>query len=125
MKSTCVVNATVVVPGESSGPGTVVFADRITSILPADAKPPVGANVIDARGRTLTPGLVDLHTHGIGRHLYENSPEDLVAGLKLPTRFGCTSLTPTLYSEMKPESLKHVEKLTKAMKDVHGVHIPG
>lgn len=125
MKPVCVTNATVVVPGDSAAAGTVVFTDRITQVLPAGAEPPAGCEVVDGRGKTLTPGLVDLHHHGSGRHLYENSPEDLVEGLKTPPKFGVTSVCPTLYSELKHTSLKHLESLTAALDKVAGVHVPG
>ena len=125
MKSVCVQGATVVTPGESSSVQTVVFTDRITHLLPATAQLPAGCEVVDGRGKTLTPGLIDLHHHGIGHHLYENSPEDLLEGLKTPPKFGVTSVTPTLYSELKPTSLKKLESLTAAMAKVRGTHIPG
>lgn len=41
----------------------VVRGERIESVLPADAKPPAGARVINAEGLTLIPGIFDLHTH--------------------------------------------------------------
>ena len=49
-------------PGE---PETVVVdGHRVTAVGPAAATPvPPGATVIDARGRFLTPGLVDMHVH--------------------------------------------------------------
>ncbi len=40
----------------------VIEGDRIVRIG-APAEPPAGAEVIDARGRTIMPGLIDLHTH--------------------------------------------------------------
>lgn len=44
---------------------TVVIAnDRIVAVGPADAvKAPAGATVIDASGKTIIPGLWDMHTH--------------------------------------------------------------
>jgi len=40
----------------------VIEGDRIVRIAP-QVEVPVGAEVIDARGRTVMPGLIDLHTH--------------------------------------------------------------
>lgn len=40
----------------------IVQGDRIAAVGP-DVQPPAGATVIDARGKTLLPGLFDLHTH--------------------------------------------------------------
>jgi len=42
----------------------VIDGDRVAGVGPAAAMPvPPGATVIDARGRFLTPGLVDMHVH--------------------------------------------------------------
>lgn len=41
----------------------IVAGDRIAAIGDASTKIPAGAQVIDARGRTLLPGLWDMHVH--------------------------------------------------------------
>jgi hypothetical protein len=41
----------------------VVLGDRITAVGDARTPVPAGARVIDARGRTLIPGLWDMHVH--------------------------------------------------------------
>ncbi len=42
----------------------VIEGDRIKAVGPADSiKSPVGATVIDATGKTVIPGLWDMHTH--------------------------------------------------------------
>ena len=42
----------------------VIEGERITAVGPADSiRVPQGANVIDATGKTLIPGLWDMHTH--------------------------------------------------------------
>jgi imidazolonepropionase-like amidohydrolase len=44
----------------------VVQDDRITAVGPADSvKVPAGARVIDAAGKTVIPGMWDMHTHAI------------------------------------------------------------
>ena len=40
----------------------VIDRDRIASIVPGGA-PPAGATVIDAKGKTVIPGLIDVHAH--------------------------------------------------------------
>ncbi len=44
----------------------VVIGDRITAVGDASTPVPAGARVIDARGRTLLPGLWDMHVHLTG-----------------------------------------------------------
>jgi cytosine/adenosine deaminase-related metal-dependent hydrolase len=48
-----------VVPGAT----VVVVGDRITAVGGATTPVPAGAQVIDARGRTLLPGFWDMHVH--------------------------------------------------------------
>jgi imidazolonepropionase-like amidohydrolase len=49
-------------PGE---PETVIVEEnRVAAVGPATSTPiPPGSTVIDARGKFLTPGLVDMHVH--------------------------------------------------------------
>jgi imidazolonepropionase-like amidohydrolase len=52
--------------GTAAREGTLVITgNRITAILPSNAPPtwPRDARVIDAAGKTVMPGLIDLHTH--------------------------------------------------------------
>jgi imidazolonepropionase-like amidohydrolase len=54
----------VPVEGDPIDRGTVIVIDgRIAAVGGPDLKPPPGADVIDAAGRWVLPGLVDAHTH--------------------------------------------------------------
>jgi N-acetylglucosamine-6-phosphate deacetylase len=114
MHTTCVKNARVIRPGEGADVRSLIFGDRI--IIGGES----AAAVVDGADQTLTPGLIDLHTHGIGPYLYERSGEDLVGGLKMLPRFGVTSVLPTLYSVLKSQSLPLVEKLGQALSKARG-----
>ncbi|WP_030457160.1 amidohydrolase family protein [Herbidospora cretacea] len=51
-------------PAVPDGPGTVVVRNgRIAEVRATDAETPPGAQVIDARGGIVLPGLVDTHRH--------------------------------------------------------------
>ena len=67
--------------GEPAHPGWVVLVegDRIAAVGPPDqVRAPKGAEVIDLPGRTLIPGLMDLHSHIFLRPYNEESWDDQV-----------------------------------------------
>jgi imidazolonepropionase-like amidohydrolase len=70
--------------GAPAREGTLVIErNRITKVLPpGSADWPTGARVIDVAGRTVMPGLIDLHTHL--DYAYPDSPEltDAAAALR-------------------------------------------
>ena len=59
---------------------SVLIGDGMIQAIGADLTPPAGAQVIDARGKCLLPGLIDAHVH-------IQSPEDLKTALT----FGVTT----------------------------------
>lgn len=76
----------------------------------------IGADVcseseIDATGCYVLPGLVDIHTHGIG---YESSSsESLEEYAKIEASRGCTTFFPTLFGPPE-ESAEHMRRHRKA-----------
>ncbi|HWD62173.1 MAG TPA: amidohydrolase [Humibacter sp.] len=70
--SVAVVNAYVVpVVGEPIENGTVVVENGVITAVGADATPPPGIRVVDARGRWLLPGFIEPHGH-VGIHEESN-----------------------------------------------------
>jgi N-acetylglucosamine-6-phosphate deacetylase len=91
-------NAKVYTPDHVIERGAVlVDAGRITEVGPSGAVPrPADARVIDAAGRTLAPGFIELQFNGAFGDDFTDDPAAIwrVAG-KLP-RYGATSFLPTI-----------------------------
>ncbi|MFA9479200.1 N-acetylglucosamine-6-phosphate deacetylase [Phycisphaerales bacterium AB-hyl4] len=104
------------------GKSVLVEGGRIVAI---DAAADAGVLRIDGGGRLLTPGLMDLHLHGMGLHLFEAGPDELTTGLKTLPQFGVTSALPTLYRVMDRASLPTLKALASALDDVTAVRVPG
>ena len=87
-----------------------------------------GAEVVDAKGRWLTPGFVDVHSHGAGGHGYEDGPDDMAAALETHRQHGTTrsvlSLVANPLAELR-ESLEDIADLAEEDPLVLGAHLEG
>jgi len=88
----------------------VVRGERIESVLPADAKPPAGARVINAEGLTLIPGIFDLHTH-LPYSSIRGAVSDWPKNLKAYLYCGVTSVVDF---GTYPETFEPMRRLSKA-----------
>lgn len=125
MKSLLIRNVRFVEPGKSIRQGDVLVNDgRIveTGIVGGTGR---DATIISGSGRLLTPGLIDIHTHGIVRSLYETGPEDLCAAARALGRFGVTTVLPTIVPRIQEGWLDHLAELVASLSAVHEVNIPG
>ena len=76
-------------------------------------------------GYTLTPGLIDVHTHGIERFSYEN-PEELIAGSRVLGKYGVTTFLPTVVPNPTNKNLLNdLSKLASAIEKIGTANIPG
>jgi N-acetylglucosamine-6-phosphate deacetylase len=104
----------------------VVIDDcRIARLTQPSETAPQGVAQYDANGLLLSPGLIDIHTHGIGACLYERSADDILRAADMLCRFGTTCVLPTLYRVMNRRSLDLLSALADALDHVHGVCMPG
>jgi N-acetylglucosamine-6-phosphate deacetylase len=119
-------NATLVWPGQRSEIGSIlIVAGEIAVLDPASEQIPDPCERFDAAGALLTPGLIDIHTHGVHEFSYERDPQDLIEGVARLGRYGTTTVLPTLYTVLQRDSLSKLERLASALSSVTGVDAPG
>jgi len=68
-------------------------------------------DVINAAGATILPGLIDLHTHGIGRE--SAASDSLVEYSRIEAAHGATTFYPTLFGP-PDQSIRHMERHRRA-----------
>ncbi len=127
--------ATVYTPDVRWTPGAILVRDgKIVDVGPAAAFSSLqDVTVIDLEGATVTPGLVDIHMHGV--HGYDVMGPDLVHVAHILPRYGITSFVPTTLTFPWEEVLERLEKMYAAAKaleaeddrhaDAVGIHIEG
>ena len=98
---------------------------RSPRLGPPDRTPRDASELIDGGGRLLTPGLIDIHTHGIEQFAYESGPEQIVAAARRLGQYGTTCVLPTLYRVMSPERLGELERLAAALPQCEDACMPG
>ena len=93
---------------------------------------PAGADVIDAKGGYVAPGLVDVHTHGRTKGDFNFADEQGVRDLrKSYAAVGTTTLMATLASATKESLLASMEAISKnravepGTATIAGTHLEG
>jgi N-acetylglucosamine-6-phosphate deacetylase len=121
-----ITNARLVEPGKRVSTGDLLIeAGRISAFGQSATEPPAGASKIDAGGRLLTPGLIDVHTHGIEHCIYELGLEQLVGACDCLARYGVTTVLPTTVPQISDEYMGRLEAVAAALPTIRNVNIPG
>ena len=88
--------------------------------------------VVDAGGKYISPGFLDIHVHGGGGYGFlRSSVDDVISCSKAHMKHGTTSIVPTISSatnELIKESLENIKEATSNMTkgpEILGVHIEG
>jgi N-acetylglucosamine-6-phosphate deacetylase len=123
MKPVLITNAKLVCPGKEIRKGSLLLADgRIAARDPQPAKIPGTAEKINAKGQLLTPGLIDVHTHGIQRFLY---PASILDGARVLPSFGVTGFFPTTVPYRGPNLLKELQEQVSGFERSEGARLLG
>ena len=114
MKKTLVIeHASVVADNEILSNTTVTVVDgKIASVGPDGSAPvPADAERVDAGGKMLTPGFIDLHMHGLKSNGVDHGPEALAAICRDLPAYGVTGWLPTLSPKPAAQFLPLISSL--------------
>ena len=88
---------------------------------------------IDAEGMYVSPGFIDIHTHGAGNHDFaDGEKEDVLKAAYTHAKYGTTTIYPTCTSSSTEDILLFIENVKEAMKEnapgkpfIAGSHLEG
>lgn len=124
-------NGRLLTPEREYNPGSVLFeGSRILAAGPAGAlSPPEGAQVLDAGGGWILPGLIDLHLHGA--HGHDSAGPGLAQVIRALPSHGITSFLPTTYVSPRESLLENVAAMCEVLErppagsQALGIHMEG
>ena len=124
----CIMNGRLVLPDEVVSDMAIIFDEKIQKIVPASEVNAEVYEIIDAEGKLVTPGLVDIHIHG---YLGEDASDGTVEGLKKMAagiaKNGVTSWCPTTMTLALSDLDKafNAAREVKAETEIYGAKILG
>ena len=112
--------------------GLVIENGRIKEVFKGEKQTNEACEVIDAGGNYISPGFIDMHTHGAGGHDFMDGTEEaIIEASKTHMKFGTTTIVPTTLASEKEEMLKAIKLFDKVKKEFRegpellGLHLEG
>jgi N-acetylglucosamine-6-phosphate deacetylase len=127
-----ITNGHLITPYRIIPNGSILVEEGIiTAIADHDLKI-AGVTTLDAGGRYISPGFIDIHVHGGGGHDFmDNTVEAFLEIAKMHARFGTTAMYPTTLTGPAEDIVKTLEIFEKATplneegSSLMGVHLEG
>lgn len=124
----CIKGATLILPRELITGKALLFDEKIVGLVGED-EIPAGAEIIDATGSFVAPGLVDVHIHG---YLNEDASDGVADGIRKMAegvmKNGVTTFLPTTMTVSIAEierALDVVRSLQEESKTWRGAYLAG
>ena len=131
MGETCIVNGQVYI-GRRFEEKTLCLSGGTLRVLEPDAPVPAGAEVVDASGKRIVPGFIDIHTHGgVGVDVNGATAEDLEKISRFfagngTTSWLCSVLTDTVeQTEWCIDQFKAHKAGEQPTSELLGIHLEG
>jgi len=119
-------NVRIVDPNSSISTGDVLIRNgRIAALGTIDSAEIVSCDRVEGKGRLLTPGLIDVHTHGILKYLFTTNRADFLSACECHGQYGVTTVLPTIVPQVEPGWLEQLSEIAEAIPDVQGLNVPG
>jgi len=127
-------NGTLITPIRTIKNGGIVIEEgKIVSIFDENTniKFDVLDKVIDVRGHYISPGFIDIHSHGGFGYDYLGTAESIIKASEGHMKHGATSIVPTISSAplekmlFALDSFKEAKKRTKSGPNLLGIHLEG
>jgi len=127
---TAIINAKLVLPYRVVEGGLLLEGGKIAAVLGNEV--PEAEQIIDAKGRYVSPGFIDIHTHGGGGHDYmDGTVEAFTGAARAHMQHGTTALLPTPLT-CSDEELFNVFEVFRQVKEMDwegpellGLHLEG
>ena len=109
--------------------GYVYFEEGI--IIDVTSEERSVTDTYDMTGYYVSPGFIDIHTHGGGGYRFEGSTEEIINGCNFHLMHGTTSICPTVSAAPFASMAKSAQHIRAAMADprvkgtILGVHMEG
>ena len=101
-------------------------------IIAVTAEAPFCDRIYDYTGRYVSPGFIDLHTHGAGGNGFtDSSPDEVVAGCNVHLAHGTTTILPTVMAapfsvmERSLSDISAAKRSGRVKSNLLGAHLEG